>query len=129
MFAVRLFVIRLLLSDCLLSDCLPSDANLHSQFFHCLRPSVLCVFPSRNSGLRTQPSNATYVPAVSHLHIQYGHGEPFAAALPQLTYVLRGVRRTQGRAARDPKPSGLSSILATIRLCSGQPAARVSSVF
>ena len=37
-----------------------------------------------------------YLSAVSHLHIQYGHEDPFASALPQLTYVLSGVRRTQG---------------------------------
>ena len=56
----------------------------------------LCVFVATLKEQQlTHKAIKCYLSAVRHLHIQYGQADPFASALPQITYVLSGVRRTQ----------------------------------
>ena len=74
-----------------------ADSAKDSQFLHCLHPNVLCRFVAALMEQElTHKIIKCYLSAVHQLHIQYGHVDSFASALPQLTFVLRGVGRTQG---------------------------------
>ena len=57
----------------------------------------LCLFVSHlaEKGL-SHKTIKSYLSAVRHLQIQSGLGDPFTATLPQLAYVLKGIRRKQG---------------------------------
>ena len=57
----------------------------------------LCLFVSHlaEEGL-SHKTIKSYLSAVRHLQIQAGLGDPFTATLPQLAYVLKGIRRQQG---------------------------------
>ncbi|XP_062503959.1 uncharacterized protein LOC134180788 [Corticium candelabrum] len=62
------------------------------------------------------------ISAVRHVHIQYGHKDLFASALSQLTYVLRGVRRSQGEGpTRQRLPITPKELRATKPTWSQQP--------
>ena len=61
---------------------------------------ILCLFVSflAKEGLQYQSIRA-YLSAIRHLYISQGHPDPFAESnFPQLEYVLKGVRRSQGPA-------------------------------
>ena len=53
----------------------------------------VCLTPSRRRSL--SQTIKSYLSAVRHLQIQAGLGDPFTATLPQLAYVLKGIRRQQ----------------------------------
>ena len=60
--------------------------------------TILCLFVSflAKEGLQYQSIRA-YLSAIRHLYISQGHPDPFAESnFPQLEYVLKGVRRSQG---------------------------------
>ncbi len=58
---------------------------------------VLCKFAAKmpSEGLKYQTIKS-YMAGIRHLHIEEGLADPLLPTLPQLHYVLRGVKRSQG---------------------------------
>ena len=82
-----------------------------------LSDHTLCMFVAwlARGGLAHQTIKS-YLSAIRHFHILAGQGDPFAGeAYPILQYVLRGIKRSPARAARQPVLSVTPSILQTLK--------------
>ena len=65
---------------------------------------TLCLFASSLAEQKSRHKTIKcYLSVVHHLHIQSGLGDPFAALLSQLSYVLRGIQRLEVSSARLPR--------------------------